>query len=42
MMVTLLLGRIGSLDCQHHVAPSLLDEAHRLIDIGRSLVRNSF
>ena len=39
-MVTLLLSRIGSLNCQQHVATGLLDEAHRLVDIGWSLVRD--
>ena len=37
-MVTLLLSRIGSLNCQQHVTSGLLDEAHSLIDIGGSLL----
>ena len=37
MMVTWLLGHIGPLDGQQHVAPGLLDEANSLIDIGRHL-----
>jgi len=38
MLVTWLLGHIGPLDGQQHVAPGLLDEANSLIDIGRHLV----